>query len=192
MTMSDTIGYVLFAMESVCKRFGETSDAEINANIRRNVPENTRKSRESVWRQFGQFLEEKGYSVTSSTTPTELDIILKNCAVNMRKTDGSEYKEGVVKHTLLRKWCKKCITISGILRLTHLMKLYSKHREARDATRRKLQALPEKRTSSAAALSEKEYKKIVQVFDEESPEGLQKKFFLIASYELAWRGGEGA
>ncbi|KAJ3622485.1 hypothetical protein MTP99_002992 [Tenebrio molitor] len=67
--------------------------------------------------------------------------------------------------------------------------LYSKHREARDATRRKLQALPEKRTSSAAALSEKEYKKIVQVFDEESPEGLQKKFFLIASYELAWRGG---
>jgi hypothetical protein len=60
---------------------------------------------------------------------------------------------GALYGTLLRKWCKKCITISGILRLTHLMKLYSK-----------LQALPEKRTSSAAALSEKEYKKIVEVF----------------------------
>jgi hypothetical protein len=63
--------------------------------------------------------------------------------------------------------------------------VFKTSREARDATRRKLQALPEKRTSSAAALSEKEYKKIVQVFDENSPEGLQKKFFLIASYELA-------
>jgi hypothetical protein len=28
--------------------------------------------------------------------------------------------------------------------------------------------------------------------NEDGPEGLQKKFFLIASYELAWRGGEGA
>ena len=33
---------------------------------------------------------------------------------------------------------------------------------------------------------------MVQILNENTPDGLQKKFFLIASFELAWRGGEGA
>ena len=33
---------------------------------------------------------------------------------------------------------------------------------------------------------------MLNVWDEETPDDLQKKFYLIASVELAWRGGEGA
>ncbi|KAF5294889.1 hypothetical protein FQR65_LT10687 [Abscondita terminalis] len=51
----------------------------------------------------------------------------------------------------------------------------------------KLQAYPEKRTSNATALSETEYLNMVVRLDENIPDGLQKKFFLISSYELAWR-----
>lgn len=69
---------------------------------------------------------------------------------------------------------------------------FKQSREARDARRRTLQKLPEKRKCSSAVLTDDEYKKMVSVFDEETPEGLQKKFYCIASYELAWRGGEAA
>ncbi|KAJ3655533.1 hypothetical protein Zmor_014660 [Zophobas morio] len=65
-------------------------------------------------------------------------------------------------------------------------------RDARDATRRKLQTLPGKRTVNSAALTENEFLNMVQILNENTPDGLQKKFFLIASFELAWRGGEGA
>jgi hypothetical protein len=55
-----------------------------------------------------------------------------------------------------------------------------------------MQALPEKRTARAAALNEEEYAKIIEYLDENTPEVLQKKFYFLASYELARRGGEGA
>jgi hypothetical protein len=113
----------------------------------------------------------------------------------MRKRDGSEYKEGVVTHiwNTTAKMVQEMYYNKWNIEINPFNEaVFKTSREARDATRRKLQALPEKRTSSAAALSEKEYKKIVEVLDEDGPEGLQKKFFLIASYELAWRGGEGA
>lgn len=33
---------------------------------------------------------------------------------------------------------------------------------------------------------------MINIWDEETPEGLQKKLFMIISVELAWRGGEGS
>ncbi|KAK9738014.1 Phage integrase family [Popillia japonica] len=42
------------------------------------------------------------------------------------------------------------------------------------------------------ALQKNKYEKMINVWDEENPDGLQKKFCLIVSIELAWRGGEGA
>lgn len=64
-------------------------------------------------------------------------------------------------------------------------------RAARDAKRRSLQKDPLKRKVSAAALTNEEYKNIIQLWDDNEPVGLQRKLFHIISRELAWRGGEG-
>ncbi|KAJ8966840.1 hypothetical protein NQ317_003022 [Molorchus minor] len=66
------------------------------------------------------------------------------------------------------------------------------YKEARDAKRKALQSIPEKRRASAAALEEKDWDAMTTVWDEETPDGLQKKLFMIISVELAWRGGEGS
>jgi len=42
------------------------------------------------------------------------------------------------------------------------------------------------------ALKYKKITKLVRSCDEDTPEGLQKKTFLVFSFELAWRGGEGS
>lgn len=181
-------------MANCLKRFGDKSDAEIDNEIKCNVPENTKKSRESVWRQFFNFLTEKHYKLDKSTSPMEINMILKSWSSNMKRQDGTDYKENVVKHM----WNTTAKMVQELYFKTWNIEInpfsdaiFKTAREARDATRKKLQALPEKRTSSAAAITEKEFSKILKIFDETNPEGLQKKFFFIASYELAWRGGEG-
>lgn len=182
-------------MGSRSKRFGNKCEAEIDADIEENVPKNTKKSRDSVWRQFTNFLNEKEYCLEESTSPAELNTILKSWSSNMKKQDGTDYKEGVVKHMwnttakLLQQmyFNKWKIQINPFSDAT-----FHSAREARDAMRKRLQAFPEKRTESAAALTEMEYVKMLRTFDEDTPEGLQRKKFLVASYELAFRGGEGA
>lgn len=64
-------------------------------------------------------------------------------------------------------------------------------RAARDAKRRSLQKDPTKRKVSAVALTNEEYKTIIEMWDDNEPVGLQRKFFHVISRELAWRGGEG-
>jgi hypothetical protein len=49
-----------------------------------------------------------------------------------------------------------------------------------------------RKVSSAALIILKEYLKMVKLWDEETPHGLQHKFFLIVARELAWRGNEAA
>lgn len=63
-------------------------------------------------------------------------------------------------------------------------------RDARDATRKKLQADPCKRKTSSVSLSLSEVNQIILFWDENTPEGLMRKFYHIAAVELAWRGGE--
>jgi hypothetical protein len=62
-------------MESKLRRFGEKDDEETDADITKNMPENTKKSRDSIWRQSSQFSEEKGYKLEKSTSPVELNTI---------------------------------------------------------------------------------------------------------------------
>ncbi|KAF5308009.1 hypothetical protein FQR65_LT06577 [Abscondita terminalis] len=57
-------------------------------------------------------------------------------------------------------------------------------RNARNSKRRELQMLPDKTKVSASPM--------IEAWDENTPEGLQIKFFLIAAVKLAWRGNEGA
>lgn len=63
-------------------------------------------------------------------------------------------------------------------------------RKARTAKIRVLQVLPEKRKASSAALTMDDINKIIENYNENSPEGLQKKFYQISAVELAWRGNE--
>ncbi|KAJ9581882.1 hypothetical protein L9F63_003775 [Diploptera punctata] len=63
-------------------------------------------------------------------------------------------------------------------------------RQARNAKRKILQNMLEKRKVSAVAFKSDEYEKMINNCQEKTPEGLQIKFYLIASLELAWRGGE--
>ncbi|KAJ3661308.1 hypothetical protein Zmor_005708 [Zophobas morio] len=64
-------------------------------------------------------------------------------------------------------------------------------RNARDAKRRNLQIQPEKRKTSSSILTLEEYNKILKIYNEDTPDGLQKMFFYVAGLELAWRGCEG-
>lgn len=68
--------------------------------------------------------------------------------------------------------------------------VFKSARDARNAKRKDLQKIPEKRKCSANSLTGNEIKKIIAVLDENTPDGLIKKLFHIFSFELAWRGGE--
>jgi hypothetical protein len=50
-------------MSNELKRFGSKTEDEINGEIAENTPKNTQKSRESVWKQFQQFLRQKEYKL---------------------------------------------------------------------------------------------------------------------------------
>ena len=58
-------------------------------------------------------------------------------------------------------------------------------RTARDAKRRGLQKDPTKRKVSAVALTNEEYKTIIEMWDDIEPVGFQQKFFYVISRELA-------
>ena len=65
-----------------------------------------------------------------------------------------------------------------------------KVREARNAKRKILQSIPENRKASAKALTKHEIVQMARLWNEEKPEGIQKKFYHIAAFEFAWRGEE--
>jgi hypothetical protein len=53
-------------------RFGDITEREIEENVIRNVPKNTEKSKNSVWRQFMSFCGEK------STFNRETPVLVSN------------------------------------------------------------------------------------------------------------------
>lgn len=78
-------------------RFGKSSAADIDKRIEDLTPINTKRSQTSIWKQLNEFCAEKSYSLEQTTMSEELVLILKDWASNMRKKDGSIYKETVVK-----------------------------------------------------------------------------------------------
>lgn len=182
-------------MNNQSRRFGDKSVADIDAQIKNDIPANTKKSRDSVWNQFSKFLDEKNYKLDRTTPLSEINTILKSWAANMKKQDGSSYKEGVLKHmwNVTAKMVQEMFFNKWNIQFNPFTDLVFKTaRDTRDTMRKTLQALPEKRKRSAASLTEKEFSTLTMKFNEETPDGLQRKFFMLASYELAWRGGEGA
>lgn len=174
-------------------RFGDESLEDIQKNIVSNTPRNTIKSKTYVWKQFLQFCEHKKYQFEQNTPIEKLANILTDWAFNMRKSDGGEYKESVVKtlwnitaKLLQEKYHNEFkITFDPFKDLS-----FKTARDAKNSKRRQLQAIPEKRRNSSTALTSIDLDNIIKSWDEDTPNGLQRKFFHIAAVELAWRGGE--
>ena len=78
-------------------RFGCVSFDEINDNIDKCVPDNTKKTRNSIWKQFTSFCESRQYQLLETSKEEDIANILKDWAFNMRKKNGEDYKESVVK-----------------------------------------------------------------------------------------------
>ncbi|XP_031335169.1 uncharacterized protein LOC116165037 [Photinus pyralis] len=176
-------------------RFGEASEATINVAIDQVTPINTKKSNGYVWKQFHEFCGQRGYELTRTTPTTKLALIMKDWGYNMKQKNGEDYKESVIKTmwNVTAKQLQKLYFQEFGVRFDPFSDVeFKQSRAARDAKRRELQKLPEKRKCSSSALSDAEYKDIVSKLDEDTPDGLERKFYYIASYELAWRGGEAA
>lgn len=174
-------------------RFGQNTERIINAAVDKLTPQNTVKSRNSAWRQFEQFCNERKYTFDKETSVSQLALILKDFAFNMRRSDGEDYKESVVKtiwNTIAKMLQQKYYSEFNIVFDPFKDITFQCARTARDAKRKQLQKNPERRKISASSLSEQEIDQMCTIWDETTPDGLQRKFFHIASYELAWRGGE--
>lgn len=176
-------------------RFGEYTLKNIENAINANKPVNTTRSEQYIWTQFMEFCKIRQYCLESNTTEDALANMLQDWAYNMRKKDGSEYKENVVK--LLWNVTANLLQKKYFAEHNRVIKpfqdiIFEKARNARDSKRKQLQKIPEKRKTSAAPLSIEEIKNIALSYDEDTPDGLQKKFYQLASTELAWRGNEGS
>ncbi|KAK0073939.1 hypothetical protein PV325_008978 [Microctonus aethiopoides] len=68
--------------------------------------------------------------------------------------------------------------------------VFKQARDARNSKRKKLQSDSEKRKEISVALTKNKIITMALTWDENTPIGLLKRFFHIAAYELAWRGGE--
>lgn len=174
-------------------RFGTFSLENIDTSSKNIKPLNTVRSETYIWRQFMEFCDVRKYTLVEGHTEEDLANILQDWAYNMRKKNGTEYKEAVVKTIwnvsakLLEKYYFEQYnrTINPFVG-----NIFSKARVAKNTKRKELQRLPEKQKQSAAALTIPEIETIARSYNEDTSEGLQKKFFQIVAAELAWRGNE--
>ncbi|KAK9871652.1 hypothetical protein WA026_014097 [Henosepilachna vigintioctopunctata] len=175
------------------KRFGTSSGTEIDKKIEDLTPQNTVKTHKYVRKQFTEFCERRNYKLCAQTSEEQLASILKDWAFNMKRADGSEYKEGTVKMiwNIFAKLVQKKFH-EEFNRETNPFRgvIFEGARKALAAKRKKLQAIPEKRKTNSVDLKAEEISKIISIFDENTPDGLQKNFYQIFSVELAWRGNE--
>lgn len=176
-------------------RFGNISEESIKENIINSVPINTKNNKSCIWRQFMTFCESRNYVLERGTTVCKISNILLDWAYNMRKINGENYKEYVVKtmwNSTAKMLQEKYFQEFNIKFDPFTDIIFKEARDARNAKRKELQSIPEKRKISSTAVNKAQIIKMAKLWDENEPEGLQKKFFHIASYELAWRGGEAA
>lgn len=175
------------------ERFGNFSQSEVHKAIENARPTNTVKSDKFVWRQFMEFCTARGYKFEKLTPTEELAKMLQDWAYNMRKSDGTDYKEG----TLKLIWNKTAKMLQEIYFTQYNRKInpfcdmvFQSAVNARNAKRKELQSISSFRKISAVALTRPEIEKMAASQDEDTPDGLQRKFFHIAASELAWRGNE--
>lgn len=122
-----------------------------------------------------------------------LSKILEDWALNMKKLDGSDYKERAIKTI----WNVTAKVLQAKYEHEYRRKfnpftdeLFATARKAKNSKMKELGSCPLKRRLNTEVFTIDEYRRMLESCDENCPEGLQKKFFIIASYELFWRSGE--
>lgn len=176
-------------------RFGNKDLASIREEVASSSSINTKRCQKSNWEQFVRFCEVREFDLSKAASPLELSKILEDYAFNMKKVDGVDYKETSIKTI----WNTTAKLLQDLYFNSFGVKInpfsdieFKSARIARDAKRKQLQGFAEKRKVSSAAIDHEHYNRMVEVWSEETPSELQKKFYLIAARELAWRGGEAA
>lgn len=104
----------------------------------------TQKAHASSWNQFEQFCVTKGYVLNQHTSVEQLSEILEDFACNMKKLNGSEYKEGVIKtqwNRIAKMLQKKFSNEYNIVFDPFRDELFQNARSARNTKRRLLQVL---------------------------------------------------
>lgn len=69
-------------------RFGNVSNEQITKNIEKLIPQSTKNTKSSIWRQFIEFCHVRQYQLLENTSLQELADILKDWAFNMKKKRG--------------------------------------------------------------------------------------------------------
>ena len=113
-----------------------------------------------------QLFERKGLQFGAIYFSWEFKYYFEKLGLQHKKKDGIAYKENVIKHmfnTTAKLVQEKYFNEWNIKINPFTDPCFKAARDARDATRRKLQTLPEKR--------------MVRILNENTPDGLQKKFF---------------
>ncbi|XP_063903192.1 uncharacterized protein LOC135122731 isoform X1 [Zophobas morio] len=172
------------------ERFGEEAHP-----AQKLIPKSTVRTKSCIWSAFKAFCEHRKYTLDQSSSTEQISEILADWGLNMRKANGSDYKEGVVKTI----WNTTAKMIQEMFYDKYKIKFdpfrdieFKKARDSRDIKRRQLRCCPEKRKASSIIFTEDERYKIYTLWDENTPSGLQRKFFHIAGFELAWKGREAA
>lgn len=149
-----------------------------------NSPDNTDSAKMYIWSQFNMFCASRNY-VLDGPRPylnSELLKILRDWTSNITRADGTLYKHDYLKlfwNTITENIKELYYNKYGII-LNPITQLAFEFP-------RKLKKSTDKRV-----LTNTECLKINNLFNEDTPDGLQAKFFYIAGLELGWRGEEAA
>lgn len=176
-------------------RFGSANSRDIDIAIENSTPLNTKKTRMCVWKQFNSFCTDRQYELSENTSIEALAKIMEDWSYNMKKQNGEDYKEIVIKsmwNITAKMLQQKYNSEYNVVFDPFTDIRFKKARDARNTKRRELQAIPAQRKTSSTALSKEKIIEMIKSWDESTPAGLQKKFYQIAAYELAWRGSEGS
>lgn len=169
-------------------RFGKISTEQITKNIEKSIPQSTKNTKSSIWRQFMEFCQIRNYELSEITPLQNIADMLKDWAYNMKKKTGEDYKEYAVKtiwNSTAKMIQEKYFSEYNIKFDPFTDITFKEARDARNSKRKELQAIPEKRKACSVAIDKKDILKMAKLWNIDEPEGLQKRFFHIASYELA-------
>lgn len=169
-------------------RFGNASNAEIDKNIDELTPENTKKSKTSIWKQFTVFCADRNHVLEQTTSVEKIALILKDWAGNMRKRDGSFYKESVLKtmwNVTAKLIQEKYLEDYGIVFDPFNDARFKSARDARNASRKKLQSDPEKRKESSSAFTSEEFLKISMMRTHQTASKRKCSIFCLMNWPFA-------
>jgi hypothetical protein len=182
----------------MAQRFGTRSAEEVNSFVKEfGENPNTQRGIEQVQRLFQDFCKEKSIDYEPSTiTDDEINSLLQNFIVNVRRKDGTDYKERVIKG-LFNSLASNIIMKDVKRDQNRVISIFTDPsfegaRKARSAKRKELQKDPTRRTVNAAAIPQDDKMKMMQLYTDDTPDGLNRRYYQYASFIFQWRGGEGA